>query len=84
MLDMLQGYWEQTIHLLFLVLSHTFPSCFEQDMNVYTVKRVFASARSIINPTMREHGIGETMPSVAPSFPTRVIHRHGELSQPRS
>ena len=31
--------------------------CFEQDMNINTVKRVFASVRSIINLTMREHGI---------------------------
>ena len=31
--------------------------CFEQGMNINTVKRVFASVRSIINLTMREHGI---------------------------
>ncbi|MAW24392.1 MAG: integrase, partial [Gammaproteobacteria bacterium] len=31
--------------------------CFEQSMNINTVKRVFASVRSIINLTMREHGI---------------------------
>ena len=31
--------------------------CFEQGMNLNTVKRVFASVRSIINLTMREHGI---------------------------
>ena len=31
--------------------------CFEQGMNINTVKRVFASVRSIINRTMREHGI---------------------------
>ena len=31
--------------------------CFEQGMNINTVKRVFASLRSIINLTMREHGI---------------------------
>ena len=31
--------------------------CFGQDMNINTVKRVFASVRSIINLTMREHGI---------------------------
>ena len=31
--------------------------CFEQCMNINTVKRVFASVRSIINLTMREHGI---------------------------
>ena len=31
--------------------------CFQQDMNINTVKRVFASVRSIINLTMREHGI---------------------------
>ena len=31
--------------------------CFGQGMNINTVKRVFASVRSIINLTMREHGI---------------------------
>ncbi len=31
--------------------------CFEQGMNINTIKRVFASVRSIINLTMREHGI---------------------------
>ena len=31
--------------------------CFQQGMNINTVKRVFASVRSIINLTMREHGI---------------------------
>ena len=31
--------------------------CFAQGMNINTVKRVFASVRSIINLTMREHGI---------------------------
>ena len=31
--------------------------CFEQGMSLNTVKRVFASVRSIINLTMREHGI---------------------------
>jgi len=31
--------------------------CFEQGMNINTVKRVFASVRSIINLVMREHGI---------------------------
>ena len=31
--------------------------CFKQGMNINTVKRVFASVRSIINLTMREHGI---------------------------
>ena len=31
--------------------------CFGQGMNINTVKRVFASIRSIINLTMREHGI---------------------------
>jgi len=31
--------------------------CFEQGMNINTVKRVFASVRSIVNLTMREHGI---------------------------
>ena len=31
--------------------------CFQQSMNINTVKRVFASVRSIINLTMREHGI---------------------------
>ncbi len=31
--------------------------CFEQGMNINSVKRVFASVRSIINLTMREHGI---------------------------
>ena len=31
--------------------------CFEQGMNINTVKRVFASIRSIINLTMREYGI---------------------------
>ena len=31
--------------------------CFQQDMNINTVKRVFASVRSIINLTMREYGI---------------------------
>ena len=31
--------------------------CFEQGMSINTVKRVFASVRSIINLTMREHGI---------------------------
>ena len=31
--------------------------CFEQGMNINTVKRVFASVRSIINLTMREYGI---------------------------
>ena len=31
--------------------------CFEQGMNISTVKRVFASLRPIINLTMREHGI---------------------------
>jgi integrase len=34
--------------------------CFEQGMNINTVKRVFASVRSIINLTMREHGIEGT------------------------
>jgi len=31
--------------------------CFEQGMNINTVKRVFAPVRSIINLVMREHGI---------------------------
>ena len=31
--------------------------CFEQGMNINTVKRIFASVRSVINLTMREHGI---------------------------
>jgi len=31
--------------------------CFEQGMNINTVKRVFASVRSIINLVMREYGI---------------------------
>jgi len=31
--------------------------CFEQGMNINTVKRVFASVRSIINLVMKEHGI---------------------------
>ena len=31
--------------------------CFDQGMNINTVKRVFASVRSIINLVMREHGI---------------------------
>ena len=31
--------------------------CFEQGMNINTVKRVFASVHSIINLTMREYGI---------------------------
>tara|TARA_B100000683_G_scaffold148604_1_gene143946 strand:- start:231 stop:1121 length:891 start_codon:yes stop_codon:yes gene_type:complete len=31
--------------------------CFEQGMNINTVKRVFASVRSSINLTMREHSI---------------------------
>ena len=34
--------------------------CFQQGMNINTVKRVFASVRSIINLTMREHGIEGT------------------------
>ena len=31
--------------------------CFEKSMNINTVKRVFASVRSIINLVMKEHGI---------------------------
>ena len=31
--------------------------CFEKGMNINTVKRVFASVRSIINLVMKEHGI---------------------------
>ncbi len=31
--------------------------CFKQGMNINTVKRVLASVRSVINLTMREHGI---------------------------
>jgi integrase len=34
--------------------------CFEQGMSLNTVKRVFAAVRSIINLTMREHGIKGT------------------------
>ncbi len=34
--------------------------CFEQGMSLNTVKRVFAAVRSIINLTMREHGIEGT------------------------
>jgi integrase len=65
--------------------------CFEQGMSLNTVKRVFTAVRSIINLTMREHGIKGTnafsstfMPDRPDSSPRqpipdeilRIIQRH--------
>ena len=45
--------------------------CFGQGMNINTVKRVFASIRSIINLTMREHGIEGSNGFSGTSMPDR-------------
>ena len=54
--------------------------CFEQGMSLNTVKRVFTAIRSIINLTMREHGIkgtnafsGTFMPDKADASPRPPI-----------
>ena len=54
--------------------------CFEQGMSLNTVKRVFTAIRSIINLTMREHGIigtnafsGTFMPDKADASPRTPI-----------
>ena len=54
--------------------------CFEQGMSLNTVKRVFTAVRSIINLTMREHGIigtnafsGTFMPDKADASPRTPI-----------
>jgi integrase len=54
--------------------------CFEQGMSLNTVKRVFTAVRSIINLTMREHGIkgtnafsGTFMPDKADASPRPPI-----------
>ena len=46
--------------------------CFEQGMSLNTVKRVFASVRSVINLTMREHGIEGSNPFSGTFMPKRV------------
>jgi integrase len=54
--------------------------CFDQDMSVSTVKRIFGSVRAIINLVMREHGIegsnafsGTFMPDRGDASPRRPI-----------
>ena len=53
--------------------------CLGEGMTINTVKRVFASVRSIVNLTMREHGMKEAMPSVNVHARQRM-RRHGNPS----
>ncbi len=55
--------------------------CFEKGMNINTVKRVFASVRSIINLVMREHGIKGSNAFSGTLCLTEMMHQHANLSQ---